>query len=133
VIFLRKILIAVLCIALIIIAGNGIYKNFNSKKTGKFSVLEYKEWLNKFPSDILLGEVLTPQSAKKEAEKIWIEAYGEKVTKEKPYKVSFDEAQNVWLVTGTFHNNFFGTNKGGVAYAIIQKLDGKVLAIWHDE
>lgn len=41
----------------------------------------------------------------------------------------FDSETELWLVTGTLH----GGEEGGVAYLIVQKADGKVLAVWHEK
>jgi len=41
--------------------------------------------------------------------------------------VLFDEESETWLVHGTLPKNTIG----GVPYILIQKSDGKVLAVWH--
>ena len=60
---------------------------------------------------------------------ILIEKYGTQIKKQKPYKVFYDETNDVWMVTGTLPSN----KKGGVANIIIDNSTGKVLAIWHSK
>ena len=58
-----------------------------------------------------------------------IEIYGESVKNKKPYNVSFDEQNQVWMIQGTLPKNW----DGGVPHILIQKSDGRILAIWHDK
>lgn len=67
-------------------------------------------------------------AAKKQAEKLWVEIYGESVKDNKPYIVLYDSANKVWLVKGSIPKNTIG----GVPNILIQA-DGKVLAVWHDK
>lgn len=102
-----------------------------NKKTviGKFNVSEYSEVVIQFSSDKIVGTVQDVETAKEKVESIWIELYGDEVKEKKPYIVSFDELNEVWLVQGSLPKNKFG----GVPYILIQKSDGKVLAVWHDK
>lgn len=110
----------------------GIYISFFNKfKTdetlGNFKLTDYSYAIADFPSDKVLGSVDNAQLAKENAEVIWKEIYGESIKDMRPYIVSFDNENQVWLVKGTLQKNW----KGGVPYILIQKKDGKVLAIWH--
>ncbi len=93
----------------------------------EFSVLEYQTFIKEFPSDKIIGEIPDAKTVKTRAEKIWNEIYGEDVKNSRPYKVYFDPRNEIWLVTGTLPKYMVG----GVPYILIQKDDGKVLAIWH--
>lgn len=77
-----------------------------------------------------MGKTENAQQAKKKAEKVWVDIYGDNVSKEKsPYTVSYDEESETWLVTGSLPRYIVG----GVPHIIIQENDGKVLAVWHDK
>lgn len=103
------------------------------EKVGTFKLTDYNCFIEEFPSEKVLGSVDSAQLAKEKAEVIWIETYGESIKEKKPYEVSFDEENDVWLITGSMPKNLFGNIKGGVPYILIQKADGKVLAVWHDK
>lgn len=98
----------------------------------------YLEAIEDFPSDKYLGEVLTAEEAIAHAEREWVALYGDKVNRQKPYKVSFDAEMNVWLVRGSLPGPVSirpGAQiitRGRVAGILIQKEDGKILAVWHD-
>jgi len=97
---------------------------------GSFSYDDYKdENLIQFPSDKILGAVPDAETAREQAESVWVEVYGEQVKFDKPYQVFYDEKNCVWLVTGTLPDGY----AGGVPYIIIRESDGKVLAVWHDK
>ncbi|MDR0812419.1 MAG: YbbC/YhhH family protein [Oscillospiraceae bacterium] len=74
-----------------------------------------------------LGFVGSAKEAKKLAESIWIELFGDSVTKKKPYRVFYDDTNQVWLVQGTIFFMRGGPN------ILIQKSDGKILALWQDK
>lgn len=80
-------------------------------------------------SERFLGEVLTAEDAKNKALDVWLEVYGEDVKDEKPFKVFYDEQNEIWLVIGSLPPNYVG----GVAHIIMRKSDGKVLTVWHDK
>jgi hypothetical protein len=97
-------------------------------KIHSFDLTTYSYELEKFKSDKYVDKYSNADDVRTEAEKIWVEIYGDDVIEQKPYEVSFDEDNNVWLVNGVFHEkNAFG----GVAYILIEKDTGKVLAVWH--
>lgn len=99
-------------------------------KVNEFSLSEYSNYIENFSSDKILGEIDNEKIAKEKAESVWIELYGDQIKREKkPYIVSFDPNNQVWLVTGSLPKNMLG----GVPYILIQKPDGKVLAVWHDK
>ena len=76
-----------------------------------------------------LGPVLDEETAIVLAEEQWLKIYGEHVLDLKPYQVLYDAENEVWLVKGVLPKSQIG----GVPYLLIQKEDGKVLAIWHDK
>ncbi|MHB1453454.1 MAG: NTF2 fold immunity protein [Saccharofermentanales bacterium] len=95
---------------------------------GDFSVTDYQQYISNFPSDRIIGPVDDVRTAKKQAEIIWIETYGERIKKENwLYKVYYDKDSEIWMVTGLLP----GIAKGGVPNILIRKEDGKVLAVWH--
>lgn len=123
--------VIIFCIACIILIFLVVVIMICNKKTviGKFNISEYSEVVIQFSSDKIVGTVQDVETAKEKAESIWIELYGDEVKEKKPYIVSFDELNEVWLVQGSLPENKFG----GVPYILIQKSDGKVLAVWHDK
>lgn len=128
----KLILYGILFVLIVALIGGGIYISFFKKaKTdetiGAFKLMDYSYFIENFPSNKVLGSVDSAQLAKENAEVIWIETYGESIKKIKSYKVFFDEENQVWLVQGSLQKNW----KGGVPYILIQKYDGKVLAVWH--
>jgi|GEM_PF-818592 len=77
-----------------------------------------------------LGFIDSPQTAKEKGVAVLKEIYGEETLKdEEPFGIAFDEKNQVWLIQGTLPDNM----EGGVAHIIIQKSDGKVIAVWHDK
>ena len=91
---------------------------------------------------MVLGETATSRDAKKKAEAVLLEIYGKDILQQKPFHVYFDKENDTWLVVGnwfaySYRNSPFPrlitwlSMSGGVAYIIIRKSDGKVLAVWH--
>lgn len=75
-----------------------------------------------------LGFIDSPQTAKEKAKTVFLKIYGEKtVINRKPFSVSFDEENQVWLVQGTLPDNM----EGGAPHILIRKSDGKVIAVWN--
>ncbi len=92
--------------------------------------------------ELLLGRTETPKDVKRKAEAIWVAIYGKGIKKtNRPYVVSYDSEREVWLVEGSVNGQwylriiefFFGTTEGGAPSILIQKNDGKILAVWHDK
>ena len=108
-----------------------------------FKVSDYDQRAKEFPNDLILsdfvlGEIETACEARKKAETVWVEAFGETVLQQKPYHVRYDKRNDAWLVYGTLRSPFPGLigrlfMRGGVAHIIMKKSDGKVLAVWHEE
>ena len=127
--------IMIICGILLIVVLTGgfiIYNYFEKSKVKSFSLNDqtyYLQAIQDFPSDKYLGEILNAEQAKEKAIKEWLDLFGNKINNEKPYQVFFDEENDVWLVKGTLPKG----RKGGVAYILIKKSDGKILAIWHDQ
>jgi len=71
------------------------------------------------------GFVPDAKTAIKIAEAVWIPIYGQNIYKEKPYTVRLKKG--VWSVEGSLP----GESKGGVAFILIQKSDGKILKVIH--
>ncbi|MEL7570680.1 MAG: NTF2 fold immunity protein [Eubacteriaceae bacterium] len=119
---------------LIIIIGGGftqvfLLKDKTNNVVGEFTLSDYQYFLDNYPSDKSVKEIDNADEAKIQAEKLWIEIFEKKEIKwEKPYNVSYDPSNKVWLVYGSLPKNYLG----GVAYILIQQ-NGKVLAIWHEK
>ena len=131
---MKKRIIGIICFIVIValVVGIAVYIVYENNKVKPFSLNNNRYFLasiNEFPSDKYLGAVLTPEEAKEHAVKEWVALFGEKIYKKKPFRVFFDEETNVWLVEGSLPRG----HKGGVPYILIQKNDGKILAIWHDQ
>lgn len=111
----------------------------NYEQVESFHLNDYQEYIESFSSQKVLGreeevgEIKNFKEAKKIAEKIWIEVYGEEVLKKRPYKVFFDYEKEVWLVQGSIPSKRYEVVNGGVPYFIVEKKTGKVLAIWYDK
>lgn len=82
---------------------------------------------NNIVTDINL--VNNEDSAIRMAEVVLVPIYGESVDSKKPFKAKYDCEYEVWVVSGTLGKKFLG----GVPNVIIQKSDGKVLAVWHSK
>lgn len=67
------------------------------------------------------------ETAIKVAENILLSIYGDEINDKKTFEATYDEEFKSWVVSGTLGKNFIG----GVPNIIIQKNDGKVLAVWH--
>lgn len=72
---------------------------------------------------------ITVMNYSKKYDTIWLNLFGEKIKDEKPYKVFYDEQNDIWLVKSSLPRGWIG----GVVYILMQKSDGKILAIWHDQ
>ena len=112
------------------IIGVSLFKN--KETTDSFELADYNQYIsdyNKyFPEEKKsepVGYIGSSKDAKKVAEAIWKEIYGESTAKRKPYKTYFDKENQVWLVTG---RAFFVAGDPNI---LIQKADGKILAVWH--
>lgn len=118
-------IITILCVAAIAIFS---FFFLNNTQTETFLLSDYNYYLNNFPYEKHVDQILNSDTAIAQAELIWIDIYGEDVLDKKPYTAYFDSINDAWLIKGTCPSNSFG----GVPFAIIQS-DGNVLAIWHDK
>lgn len=125
----KRIVLLVLIVAILI---GGVCMIIIQNKTPNvkgFEFNDYQYYVDNFPSEENVGNIIDAKDAIKKAEKIWIKLYGESIKKEKPYQVFYDENNGIWLIQGTLRSNM----KGGVAKILIQNKTGKVLAVWHEE
>ena len=85
-----------------------------------------------YPLNIVLGFIETEEEARRHAESIWMERFGQKVLDQKPYNVFFDESAEVWFVEGTSHppSDHRIIRGGSVVGILISKPDGQVLDVW---
>ena len=125
----KRIVLLVLIVAILI---GGVCMIIIQNKTPNvkgFEFNDYQYYVDSFPSEENVGNIIDAKDAIKKAEKIWIKIYGESIKKEKPYQVFYDEDNGIWLIQGTLRSNM----KGGVANILIQNKTGKVLAVWHEK
>jgi len=125
----KRIVLLVLIVAILI---GGVCMIIIQNKTPNvkgFEFNDYQYYVDSFPSEEKVGNIIDAKDAIKKAEKIWIKLYGESIKKEKPYQVFYDEDNGIWLIQGTLRSNM----KGGVANILIQNKTGKVLAVWHEK
>ncbi|ACL02909.1 hypothetical protein Dalk_1206 [Desulfatibacillum aliphaticivorans] len=77
------------------------------------------------------GYVPDEETAIRIAEAVWLPIYGPQIYQDKPFvaKLYGDE----WLVKGTYviPDDLNEIMRGGVPYAVIRKIDGKILAVTH--
>lgn len=128
----KKILLTAAIIIILIggvLLGVFMLKDKTNNVVGEFKLSDYQFFLDNFSVNITVKEINNAEEAKIQAEKLWIEIFEKKEIKwEKPYNVSYDPSNKVWLVYGSLPKNYLG----GVAYILIQQ-NGKVLAIWHEK
>lgn len=126
----KKILLVAIVTILIgeVLLGLFLLNKNSNKDAGEFKLSDYQSFINNFPSEKMVDAIGSAAEAKKQAEKLWVEIYGESVKDNKPYIVLYDSANKVWLVKGSIPKNTIG----GVPNILIQA-DGKVLAVWHDK
>lgn len=97
-------------------------KDKESNQQGIFT--QYKIPNNNMPQG---GVVSNRNAANAIAETILLSIYGETIKDNEPFDVKYDDKYQVWIIKGVLKGNKIG----GVPNIIIQKIDGKVLAIWH--
>ena len=126
---MKRLIIPLFCLAILLVGSTILFiSNYGDKeKIKEFSLNEYNDYIQRFPSDRKTDTIESAKMAKVEAEKIWIEIYGKQVKNEKPYNVFYDDKNGVWLINGSLPKGW----DGGVAYILIRKHDGRVLAVWH--
>ncbi|MBQ8396299.1 MAG: hypothetical protein IJX54_04845 [Oscillospiraceae bacterium] len=106
-----------------------------SDKVEPFNLSDFEDEIEEYAYSENLGEIPDAETAKEKAEELWISLYGEwrDIEGEKPFKVFFDEENEVWYVKGALKQPLipiFGTVKGGTG-GLIVTTDGEVLAVWH--
>jgi hypothetical protein len=126
----KAILIAAAVVVVLACAGGvAIYlKAQADNAVGKFSVSDYAAYTQKY--GVLKADyVATADNAKQIAGAVWSSIYGKDANIRTPYKVSFDEANKVWLVQGALPKG----QTGAVPNILIQQGDAKILAVWYDK
>lgn len=127
----KRLFIVILILFIALVAGIVIVVNeYPHIKTHikTFDVSDYECEINDFPSEENLGSISDTRDLLKKVQAIWIKIYGQRIRRQKPYQISYDEKNGIWLVEGTFHS----TRKfGGVAKILVDNDTGKVLAVWH--
>ena len=97
------------------------------EKGSDFDISQYKEELYSFQWQ---GDSIAPvnsvEEAAKAAEQLWNAVFDYDIETKRPFIVSYDETNKIWLIKGSMRE----LRGGGVPYALIT-IDGKVLAIWH--
>jgi len=101
-----------------------------AREIDSYSLSDYARQIAWYPSDLIVSPIENARDAKEKAEEIWIDEFGTRVKRKKPYKAYFDSTSKTWFVTGTMHLQFLPI-RGGAPNIVFQE-DGKVLAVWHD-
>lgn len=122
-------IIGAIILALLFVWGTVRLISNQPVQVGSFDVNAYSDYIEKFPSEEVLGTIRDGKTAKEKAEALLLEIYGKSVKSKRPYGVAFDERNRVWLVEGSIPEN----RDGGVPHILIRESDGKVLAVWHDK
>jgi hypothetical protein len=99
-------------------------KDQSNNTVGTFAIADYEKH-----DELNADYVSTADSAKLIAEAVWNSIYGKDSGISKPYKVSYDAANKIWLVQGSHP----GGQAGVLPSILIQQRDGKVLAVWYDK
>jgi len=99
----------------------------------KFSINNYKSYIEEYPSDIVLDKIGNSKKAKEEAIKIFIKIYGKEIKKKEPFIVYYDKNSKTWMVRGSmpFKCNLPWYSCGGGVPEILISEEGTVLAIWY--
>lgn len=124
-------IIVPLIVIILIVTCLGLFNK--SEQIQQFDIKTYEQEIEDFSAKKkfgyirCMGNIKSAAIAKKYALKIWLEVYGERVQKMKPYNVYWDDENNAWLVTGTLRKN----KLGGIPYVIFSKDDGEIIAVWH--
>lgn len=112
----------------------GCFDTFNDDINGEFNVEDHSvyktmynvEQVNDF---VYLGKIDDISELRKQAQKIWIGKYGIKVRiEQRPYDVFYDSQHELYLVSGTMD-----VALGGVANILVERGNGRVLAVWHEK
>lgn len=131
----KKIGIICFLISAVLISGVLFAINMRRNRNNTFesgNIAEYAEYIKDsyIPSD---GFVPDSNTAQRIAENILLPIYGKSINNNKPFIVKYDEKSQVWIVEGQLKESLVGSKGGGVPYVIIQKSDGKIIAVWHDK
>ena len=117
---------------MVVLCGCTRAEKENLVKNKEFRLEEYTEYIEnsdyKYRGSIKKKTIHNEIDAKEIAQSIWLETYGDKVIKQKPYVILRDDKEKAWLVHGTIEEN----HMGGVANIIINDV-GEVLAFWHEK
>ena len=74
-------------------------------KIEEFRIEDYREFIENdeyvYDKFVIEGTIEDESQAKKIAENIWLELYGDSIKKQKPYVVLRDNKKSAWLVHGT--------------------------------
>ncbi len=116
-------------LALLIVLAVVFIVNNKAPDVKAFEIDDYSDIIKEFPSEENLGSISDAKELVKKAEALWIKQFGNRVKKEKPYQVFYDEKSGTWLVRGSLK----GTSNGGTANILVENDTGRVLALWHDK
>ena len=129
----KKVFLIILTLLFALIAAATVSTVVASNRVHSFTLHDYDRHMHDFAQNGYFKPYIDAyqakpveniKDAKRVAEMFFTEIYGES---EKPYYVSYDEAEEVWHVSGT---KLLLPMMGGFAEMLIHK-DGTILAIWH--
>ena len=120
---------SLIILALLIVLAVVFIVNNKTPDVKAFEIDDYSDIIKEFPSEESLGSISDAKELVKKTEALWIKQFGNRVKKEKPYQVFYDEKSGTWLVRGSVK----GTSDGGAANILVENDTGRVLALWHDK
>lgn len=130
-----KVLMILLCAGLLLFVL--FYKPLYKIGTGSFDLEDehYQSYIRDYPElaerldwpvqGVKISDTENRRTMVLEAEKLWIEIYGEDTVEERPYRVLYDEKYGAFMIHGTLPL-FYG---GGTAYMLIEDGTGEIIAI----
>lgn len=122
----------ILALALIIGLFLGWYYRIRPSRIGEFTAEDYTYYLEKFPSNTVVGAITDARDARKKGVAILTDIYSDDVISgEAPFVVYYDEQTDSWLICGSMPPIPF--MRGGIGKIIIRGSDGDVLAVWHEK
>lgn len=127
---LKAVVCVVLAIALLIGGFLAWHYWISPLRVGEFALEDYAYFLEEFSFDKNVGAITDAREAREKGLAVLAEIYGEDVRDQKPFKVSFDEAADAWLIAGSLPP--VPMMVGGTAHIIIAS-GGDVLAVWHEK
>ena len=98
-----------------------------------FDLADYQEIVTRHPCDMVVGEIRDQETAKHEADKVFVEVLGIDLSEYKTYWISFDADCEVWHIAASKVNPAEGLVAFGGCPEVLIKSNGEVLSVWHSK